>query len=188
MIEHIYPKGGVVCNPHTEILRMIRKQGPFKEIGKGAYAHVYGSTKHNHVYKVGSVDDNFAYLKYVNFILSHPKNPFLPKIYGVRYYYPCQGANESRAYFVVAMEHLVPLAWSEPHSSVPKTLDFCVKNATESSAAVLGMKVIMPNNLKRVVKFLDAICNDEGSDCGLDLQRGNVMMRGKQIVITDPVC
>lgn len=173
--------------------KMIKAQGKYKAIGSGAYGVVYGSKDSKVVYKVGDTSDNVGYLAYIKVLSKQKKhNPFLPKVYGVRFIKDADGDEV----FVVAMERLEPLKrgmsdicdWFE---------DELVENDrwgsdTNKVEAALGVKKIVPKPLTEALEVLRKAHNESNSgrrwDCAdWDLHSGNFMMRGRQIVVTDPL-
>ena len=171
-------------NAYKAAKELVEAQGKYRKIGSGAYGTVFGTKGSNVVYKVGEVDDNDGYLSYVRELASHKAhNPFTPKIYGVRIYEP-EGYGSS--YFVVAMERLAKgkglcqvADWFEEQ--------LCDNGNTANPAALSMLGIKMPKALLDALKILHRAYN-RASYGDWDLHGGNFMLRGKQVVITDPLC
>ena len=167
---------------------MIRAQGAETCLGSGAYGRVYGSNKSDVVYKMGDASDNEGYLAFIK-TLSKQKthNPYLPRIYGVRFIKDSKG-NE---YFVVAMERLQSLP--SKYYRVAKLMDDMITedNKDRNDAEVekiVGIKRSVPKELTQAIRVLRAAYNSNKRNLDWDLHSGNFMLRGRQVVVTDPLC
>lgn len=173
---------------------MIKAQGKYKAIGSGAYGTVYGSKDSKVVYKVGDTSDNVGYLSYIKVLAKQKKhNPFLPKIYGVRFIRSKSGDEV----FVVAMEKLEPLArgmgdvcdWFEDEL---QREDFHWNKSRDKVEDLLGVKRSLPKPLTEALEVLRKAYKESNGgrrwdSADWDLHGGNFMMRGRQIVVTDPL-
>lgn len=172
-------------SPETAIRVLIKNQGRFTRIGSGCYADVYGNKKSNVVYKVGEVDSNAPYLAYVKALrVSRDANPYLPKIHGIRIY---SNGCKYDDHFVVAMEKLTPLPrklHSMPYFFERLLGDDGRDSDDYASAVALG---IISNHMQHAIKLLHRAYKSE-RDSSFDIHSGNFMLRGEQIVITDPLC
>lgn len=173
----------------AEIESLIKAQGKYKVVGRGAYATVYGSKESDIIYKVGEVSSNQPYLSYVK-VLSRLKkhNPFTPKIYGVRFYKGKKSRDnywvDDSDYFVVAMERLNTAKGKA--SQVHNWFDTMLGGwAEDMSQEILGVKMIIPEQLQHAMDILKASIR-KSNGC-FDFHKGNFMMRGNQVVITDPL-
>lgn len=173
--------------------KMIKAQGKYRAIGSGCYGTVYGSKDSKVVYKVGDADNNVGYLSFIKVLSKQKKhNPYLPKVYGVRFIKDKHGDEV----FVVAMERLEPLArgmgdvcdWFEDELVEKDRWGSDTKKVEEA----LGVKKIVPKPLGEALTVLRKAyeLSQSGKRCDQadwDLHGGNFMMRGKQIVVTDPL-
>lgn len=166
---------------------MIHSQGRLKHFGSGCYASVYGSKKSNIVYKVGLVEKNDGYMAYLKVLQKQRvQNPYLPKIHGVRIY-----TNGRDSYYVAALEKLKELPYNM-YSIVDAFEEACKDWMCDESISAgrkkLGIKtvVIYPKYLKEALDVIRT-AKKSSRNIGYDLHDGNFMMRGKQVVITDPL-
>ena len=152
--------------------RKLEKLG-YKEIGSGAFSTVYGNG--DVVIKVAEGGDGYdAFLEYA---LAYQNNPYFPKIYAVERYTNVKWNRKSKSgseYTVVTMERLdgeAPPGISRSlhtRTSEVKSKQFTSDNPKE----------------KQALRVLAELEKEHG---WLDMHSGNVMMRGKQPVIIDPV-
>ena len=169
------------------VTEMIRSQGDFRRLGSGAYGVVYGSRKSNIVYKMGEVNDNDGYLAFIKVLAKQKKhNPYLPRVYGVRFIKD-KNCNE---YFVVAMERLQELPGRmEDAADLLRDILVEEKGIEDAAAAQLGIKMSVPAELKTAIRVLKQAYKEASkSYADWDLHNGNFMVRGRQLVVTDPLC
>lgn len=160
----------------------------FKPLGSGSYAVVYGAKGHDTVYKIGSVPHNTdGYLRYVTEITKMKKhNPFTPRLY--TWWTFTDGNDCDNDVFVISMERLKEI--DETDDGVFEAVDVLenlvlgVYQNRRPGENVLGVKVKVPAALNQIASIIMDL-NDDRSN--LDIHYGNIMMRGEQIVITDPV-
>jgi hypothetical protein len=170
---------------------MIKAQGKYKAIGSGAYGTVYGSKDSKVVYKVGDTSNNVGYLSYIKVLSKQKKhNPYLPKIYGVRFIRSKSGDEV----FVVAMEKLQPLkrGMGEVCDWFEDELSGYNRDSFGNAEAALGVKKIVPKPLTEALDVLRKAHSEGNSgrrwdSADWDLHCGNFMMRGPQVVVTDPL-
>lgn len=166
---------------------LVKAQGKYRRIGSGAYGTVYGLKNSDVVYKVGDLSDNEGYLEYIKELAKCKKhNPYTPRIYGVRIYKAkeddCWG--DDAGAFVVAMEKLKP-SKRGMHRIVSWFCDELEDNYRRDPApAELGIK--FPPALTEVLALLRRAA-DRCSYASWDLHGGNFMVRGDQVVVTDPL-
>lgn len=166
---------------------MIKAQGEFRRLGSGAYGVVYGSKKSNIVYKVGEVSDNDGYIAFIKTLAKQKThNPYLPRVYGVRFIKDKRGDE----YFVVAMERLQELPGRlEDAADMLRDLLEEEKGIEDAAAKQLGIKMTVPKELKAAIKILKQAYKEASKTyADWDLHFGNFMVRGRQIVVTDPLC
>jgi hypothetical protein len=190
-IEHIKTP-----NPDAFVKEMIKFQGDYRLIGSGIYGEVFGSKSSKIAYKVGSIEDNFPYLTFVNEVIKESKhNPFFPKIYGVRYIRAKKGSDNDDL-FVVAMERLRRLpkkTWREFEPLVVAGLDSeCSSDNSKflDTAKSIGFDVKPNSDLKRAIKLLKKIDEEHGDyeKVVFDLHKENFMCRNEwsHPVFVDP--
>lgn len=174
--------------PKEAACDMIHSNGRLKLLGTGGYANVWGSKRSNIVYKVGKWEHYDGYMAYIKMLHKHcVENPYLPKIYGMRVY-----SNSKESYYVIAMEKLKKLPYSMRHivdafEEVWETWTY--NERVHEGRKMLGIKmaVVYPKGMKEA---LDVVRDAKKSSrlIGYDVHDGNFMLRGKQVVITDPLC
>ena len=177
-------------NPRTIAQEMIDAQGDVRFMASGSFGAVYSAAKSAVVYKIGDIEENYAYLSYLKVLAKQTiHNPFTPKIYGLRYITDKTGDGV----FVVAMERLKELP--DDYCEIPDYFEehvvFDSRNSDYSrTEKVLGIQTVVPPTLKKAFKLLKAAFkegNKSRPGCSWDLHTGNFMMRGKQIVCIDPL-
>lgn len=173
-------------NAEDIAMEMIEAQGNYKKLGSGSYGAVYGSKKSNIVYKIGDASDNEGYLAFIKQLARQKKlNPFLPKIYGVRFIKDRTG----REYFVVAMERLQELP-RRLQDATDFLRDYIQDRGSDelAGARILGVKLSVPAALKQAIKVAET-ARKSAKYADWDLHDGNFMVRGeRQVVMTDPLC
>jgi hypothetical protein len=147
-------------------LRVIKnfiKRG-FRLLGDGCYAAVFESnTDPNLVYKIGNTVQD-PYLDYINANIASKHFPRIHKTY----------IDYENNYYLVIMERLDPLP---VHKRKTLTLDLLEQftGDKQTSCAML-----------EVVEHVNKLLNEFGA-IKLDLHSENIMMRGINPVITDPL-
>ena len=171
-------------NAEDVAMEMIQAQGDYHKMGSGSYGAVYGSRNSNIVYKIGNARNNDGYLAFIKVLAKQKKhNPFLPKIYGVRFIEDQHG-NE---YFVVAMERLQELP-NQLYDATNFLRVYIENNDDMSGAKDLGVEIKVPAALKQAIKVAET-ARKSAKYADWDLYACNFMVRdAKQIVMTDPLC
>lgn len=157
--------------------------------GAGAYARAYIDKAHTHIIKVGDYDINHSYSDFVEYAMANPSNPWLPNIIDAAVYYPYNQPTHrngkpdkiaERPFIYVAMEVLTCVRPSEfDRCSMPLE---CPKQFVDLERR--GIVKVVDQDFLQVLDILKKL-NSKGHE--LDLHVGNVMLRGKQMVVTDPV-
>jgi hypothetical protein len=156
-----------------------------KPIGSGAYARVWGRKDWPWVYKVGDYADNEAYLSYVRAMARSPANPFFPKIKGMHVVRGSLGARK----FIVQMERLIcsdKLSLRE-YERVRTDVQFLESILCDDEFGSNSHFVDLKPVFAEAVRVLRRAMDSTNGNAGWDLHTGNVMYRGKQLVITDPM-
>ena len=168
--------------------QMIKAQGSFKIKGSGSYANVYVDPSKDYVYKMYSRD--YGYDCYLKFLQSQKQqNPFAPKVYAVRV---LKGTDGSRC-TVVCTEKLKPFTTKgQKHKGermkIFRKAEFLFEKYYQflyDSDGIYRIKS-SKDKLVRLVEDLYAFYGTK--HCGSpDIHKGNLMLRGNQVVITDPL-
>lgn len=174
-------------DPFDVALEMVKFQHPKIELlSYGAYAQVYGCKRLKHVYKVSRRDK--AYEEFIQRI-EGKSNPLFPVVHGARILRHKLEASVC----VVAMEKLKPL-----RGKAARAFDRIFENSPLSENAwpddlynlISEVCSITGRVDKAAVRDAVDVLTDVHSytGCVLDLHSDNVMLRGNQLVLTDPVC
>lgn len=151
-------------------------------VGSGICARVYVNSRRKVAYKIGTVEANEGYLAYINVLAKQEKhNPYTPKIYGVRY---IRGYDDGEV-FVVAMEALETLnyyRYTDAVNILGKYLEYGADRV--DVMAMIGFRFDPSPELVQAREILQETYRT--GQAGWDLHDGNFMLRGEQIVITDP--
>lgn len=136
------------------------------------------------MYKIGYIEENQAYLQFITRAYRlKESNPFFPKVHGIRLY----ENDHDDGQFVVAMERLKPVRSHGQHCAVELLKDLLERGVNSINVYhndILGIETRVSDKLKQAVKILRSIRHV--NDWGWDLGSQNMMMRGSQLVITDP--
>lgn len=160
----------------------------YRKIGRGAYATVWGAPGVDHVYKIGLTDENEGYLRFLTAVRqSKEPNPYLPNVEAVQF---VEGKVSSLNAFVAKLERLEELSMNEMDLAA-HLLDFVTiqaegRNSKEQFRRVNRLGFVSFDNA--FLKAIELIFNIIRKNCvEPDLHGGNVMRRGRQLVITDPI-
>jgi hypothetical protein len=164
-------------NAYDTAKKMIKAQHKkMKFLGSGCFGSVFGAKDSDIVYKIGEVENNAGYLAFIKTLAKQKKqNAFMPKVFGVRYIKDKDGEEV----FVVAMEKLTEL----------KHGMYSVVDCIEELLGAGGDDGYS-DDTRSAEKSLGILHSAHSiSDYGVDwdLHSGNFMMRGKQVVCTDPL-
>lgn len=176
--------------PSRHLINWLRSQ-KLRRIGSGSYGEVYGRKGFKRVFKIGDIDENSAYLDFVFKVIKQRKqNPYLPRIHNVTFFRHKPNIDNDYAereicdYFLIEMERLdkLPRSYGRVVGWFEDIIDGESDYMTDPNILkTLGIK--FPKDLLTVIDIIQKLCCNHGSD----LHRGNFMMRGRQIVVTDPV-
>ena len=157
-------------------------------IGEGAYACVFQHpTLKNIVVKVFKTKD-VEFAKYLKFCRTHQHNPYVPKIYGHH--------RSSTEYEIVFLERLKRVrVWQAVSRLVSKQFTLTKEQAKNLKSAFMMPEPETFRELNKLVKSRAANPDFEEfwnhirthGPRRLDFHPGNMMLRGKQLVFTDPV-
>ncbi len=183
-----------VQEPFDKYLDRIESKegGKQKEVGSGAYASVYQHPKYKTIV-VKVSEQGVAILRYLDFAMKHPDNPYVPKVYGVRRFQKRGGSK----YFIAFIERLKDY---DKMTNVQKAMilskhvgpdlvneygpidffDNVYSNELMQYVSKMKREKKTAQHLLQVLSYLKRIG-------GRDLHDGNIMVRGKdQLVFTDP--
>lgn len=159
---------------------MVEYQGKMKCIGSGCYASVYSDKDHNYVYKI---TEDTAYLEFVRMLSKQPKqNPYFPIIHAARIIksHDYHGADEV---LVVCMERLKSLSGNNYHHYPEYAINRLILSFPEEVQTFCKLLQI-DADLSKALYQLSLLRRTKRLD--VDLHENNVMLRGKQLVFTDP--
>lgn len=182
-----------------ELCEYLESQGA-TFLGSGAFGKAY--SLNGFALKVGTVDGNEGYLSWLKHVCKMQGHPNVPVVYSAGIY----NAKETSGYFMVAMEILQDSSVTRSfedheHRAFRDWYNDLKRDARELRDQLNKMK--KEGVLKRMIRvalnkdqlvtdnpLAKAIATAAALDCDgcIDMHDGNVMMRGKTPVITDPVC
>jgi hypothetical protein len=173
----------VTDEDHDRVALASFKKRGIRMLDGGAYATVFSAPKSNTVFKLGKDGD-----PYFNFVKELAKlerhNPYLPRIHKVTVF----KLSASDFSYVVEMERLDP--WRRgTHYLDPYFLDSNIyKNEERFKSAWREEFGGTPSrHLLRAIDLIKRAKKRYGSGADYDFHGDNVMMRGNQFVITDPL-
>lgn len=180
----------IKCNdPEGEADKFRKAEGYKSCLGSGLYARVYAKKGSDAVLKVGDVDRNDAYLSYVKAILRTKKqSAFLPQIIWVKIFRDPR--TREPGVMIVKMEKLKAVRDSKEVEATIEALDnyfehWSSRDTMFKSYKLLGVEVTVPKDLRTAFSVLDSA--QRSNDHTWDWHSGNIMLRGKQLVFTDPL-
>lgn len=167
-----------------------------KRLGSGAFARVFQHPTHPEVVVKIFTDEDHAYQSYLKFCLSNQSNKYIPKILSVhKHVHEPEKKNLSidelvdNRYTTVFMEKLKPATKAQIKKAI-KDLPIELSSYTPSFAELEEedfealSKQTTDKDLASFAKFILRVYKND--DHWPDLHNANVMMRGSQLVFTDP--
>jgi len=180
-----------VCELLTEeplaayVSRLAKKHG-IKELGSGMFSKVFQHPKLGDVVVkvVSNRDRNF--LRYLTWAIEHQDNPYVPKLLDLR----VQPGRKQGKYTIVFMEKLRPITPSRLRPKLAKLFgrEDAFKLLSSDRADVtyrLLRRAVEGGDLDPHLEELIKYLLDEHEQ--FDMHEGNFMLRGNQLVFTDPV-
>jgi hypothetical protein len=148
------------------------KQYGFVELGTGSFGAVYEKPGYPWVFKLFHRDP--AYLTYLKYVMANQSNPAVPKIKG-----NVLKINDDT--YAIRMEKLTKLPRPIPPNvkQILQIISYTNKFSELSEENKKWLATYEPN-IYKIVKAM-------GSFYDLDIGINNIMMRGNQVVIVDPV-
>lgn len=154
----------------------LRNHG-FDHLGGGAYGSVYGKLGKDRVIKVlrrPSEDGWFDYVKWAN--ENGYGGSFAPKLFSYKYH---KGHGKDDGYAVAVMERLASSRENPKHNIMRTMANYAVDNNPFA-------KDVLEQAQPGFGKFLEEMRSHFGR-ASYDLHGGNFMVRGDQLVLTDPI-
>jgi hypothetical protein len=191
-----------------DYFRRLEDELNIKRLGSGAFARVFQHPTHPEVVVKIFTDEDLAYKKYLKFCLANQGNKYVPKILSVHKHDHDPKKPEKdlsideivdNRYTLVFMEKLQPAKLEDLRAFIraapfesqelkdkqSKPYSFIVNlNSFDSPEWQDLAKQTSDKELATIAKFFTKILRDE--EHALDLHDRNVMMRGSQLVFTDP--
>lgn len=151
----------------------------YRKIACGCFGSVYAKRGSKTIIKIAY--DDSAYLKFIKYVITNQPNPWLPKVKDVKVYKTDDGD-----VICVKMERLKPV----PFGGYPALSDR-IRSYVEGNLD--NAEIIKSQLTARLWKFLNEAKKALQSlvvfdNCEWDLHNENLMRRGKQFVIIDPLC
>lgn len=163
----------------TEQLKAQRQ----RELGAGCFGSVWGAEGTDYVTKV-TFGNDWGYLRYLEMIQTAGHNPYLPRIHHVDVYMDSEG----ETIMVIKMERLDNRwnCWGEAYDADFECYRVQAKEIKRQAYGIETYEWIEED--ADLQQALDLIHRAHlSSQCSKDLHDGNFMMRGHQLVITDPL-
>jgi hypothetical protein len=162
----------------SKLLKEMLERYGFSRIGHGNHSDVFCKPGDNYVLKVNTPPIDIAYLSYINYVHSKNDNPNLPKISKIRWF-----GKGTDKFFMVPIEKLEPMPTQEVANLIHVWLGYYTQD--KELTPELAKQLIPYQNLINTIKDIDE--NLIGGGIILDLNKDNFMLRGKTVVLTDPV-
>lgn len=178
---------------YTEFLDKLTSDG-YGYVGDGLFSTVYAKDD-THVIKVAHGDK--GYEVYLSYVLANQENPYFPRVFDVKRFKNVNRSWGKGDVTVVSMERLEEGPEEKRQQKV--AIGAFIKKSTVSDKVSSWRrslwgdeKLAMENHPvhlrgKHAKQMLDVMRELSDSRDGLDLHDGNIMYRGNQPVIIDPV-
>lgn len=172
-----------VEHPQQVVFRMLT-EARATLLGSGGFASAYRVG--NRAIKIGSLHKNTAYLAYVRQVFKDPENPLFPKIYNATIYMSPDG-DRAQSVIYVEMELLDNADSREDRFNYYEEMRSLRRMITAPDKHPEQLlDTTLSNTIKAVRRaFVNARRLDDSTV--FDMHLGNFMLRGNQIVITDPI-
>lgn len=158
-----------------DFVRKLEKRG-FKLLGKGAFSSVLAKEGSKRVIRVTYGNDNW--LDYVIWSMKKGySGTFAPRVYGYK-----KVVWKDDVFFIASAERLDRTAYHVGAEEDAALIPDLIYKAKYNPLAKTFLELYNP----RLAQFYDDFLQ-EFSKQGLDLHKGNLMLRGNEIVFNDPV-
>jgi len=181
---------GVVFNGKRSLMQHFLdylKEKGYVPLGSGAFAAVFTHPNINYAIKIFRNDP--SYLKFINYCDKNKGNPHLPKFRG-------KPMTVDKEHYCIRMELLNKIP---PNLSAVRSIDEFdmylkwykkpikdfLKKMKKENPIIFNFFQSQPGLLETLEDIIKLISSKEET---LDLHSDNLMMRGKDVVITDPIC
>jgi hypothetical protein len=164
------------------VMDKLKAQGQ-QRLGAGAFGSVWGAEGTDFVTKV-TFGNDWGYLRYLEMVQTAPHNPFFPRIHHVDVYMDRDGDTV----LVIKMERLDKRwdSWGGAFDEAYEPFREMAREIRQHSYGIESHDWIDDNaDLKQALDLIQQAHLSTG--CAKDLHGGNFMMRGHQLVITDPL-
>ena len=159
-----------------DYIEHLTKEEKVELLGRGFAGHVFQHpTMKDVAVKVVHGDDE-NYLKFARWAKKNSHNPFVPKIHGIENVVDDDGDK----YVIIFMEKLQSMSLAAYKRFVEDDLGADAEELTGADIEIAARET-EDGDLRQVLKFLLKF------DDALDLHDDNFMLRGKQVVFTDPL-
>lgn len=156
----------------NEAVELLTSKG-YEELGSGKFANVFlRKSRPNEVIKLFGTNDA-AYESYLDFIMKHQDNPHFPKVIG-------KPMLITTDYYAVKLERLEPYDVKKEGILLQRQISAYL----EDDRHISNFK----DYLDAFPKFKEALdLLKEFNEHIYDIHSGNIMWRGKTLVLTDPI-
>lgn len=158
----------------AKFTRYLEKYG-FNHLGTGNFGTVYEKPGYPWVFKIFKGDR--AYLYYIKYCKAHQDNENIPKIKG----HTIRINNDT---YAIRTEKLQPMVEADVAPIEKMTTYIRIRQHYELGPGQLQKLNELASAYPGIYEILDALST---SGYGLDIHRGNVMLRGNTIVLSDPL-
>lgn len=191
--QHVPHRNGVTYYESLAYEEAMKMTQGMAKLGGGLYAKTYGNSETPFVVKVGRMTDR-GYRAYLSVMQELGiQNPYLPRILDVTYFTGENAYGEKDVYFsffAVRMEKLergdYNYAWSEEGDSPFAQACRIIRAAADDRLSLLKADSVLEEAIAVIQLARDRVYRDH-ENVSFDLHCGNVMLRGEQLVITDPL-
>lgn len=151
----------------------------YEQLGSGTFANVFQrKSRPNEVIKLFSTSDD-AYEAYIKFIMKNQGNPHFPRIIG-------KPMEITPDYYAVKLEKLEPVSERDGLGKLISELyTFMIEYSTPESLETYFDA--FPKFREASEKLREFMENNSEHGWDWDLHEGNLMWRGKTLVLTDPI-
>lgn len=152
----------------------------YKHLGAGSFGDVYYKPGATYVLKVFTATDT-AYQAYIALARAHPENPHFPKFFG-------KLVRLNSKFLAIRMEKLERYTYnSSLIAQYVRYRDEPIPDQTSYFAMTMADTMEFMEEYPELQQACDLIIDNLSGKFRLDINNDNLMLRGRKIVITDPV-
>ena len=178
----VWPKG----MHYSTFIDQIEAEG-YGYFGCGAFAEVYTNSQTKRAVKIGKKDDEYLVFAKAVFALEQrrkSRNPYLPLIYNLTIH---------STWYMVEMELLKRLKNSGRMQQANQLMDAIYKVVGDVGddhcpRDIAEYVTRFDSNVWELAAIIGIVLKHQRRDIVLDVHKENVMLRGSQLVVTDPIC